>query len=289
MTDKLTFTELDFLTPEERAALAEDAHQVEGADDATDSGTQADASASDPDAPAAGTEQASDERADADAPSITTEATVQPVPLIKAESPQDVAAKLDDIKARKAALVEKFNDGDLNARDYTDQLEALTDEADAIKQALFKDRLSREVAGQQREQAWRAEVTAFLSEHPEVCKNEIAWGAYDLAVRAVTSASENSRLSDRQQLTKAHQLWADKLGITAPEKAPEAKTQASPPKPERKVPPTLARIPASDTQGTDEGKWDALDRLAGTDPDAYEQRLARLSPAELAAYERISG
>ena len=52
------------------------------------------------------------------------------------------------------------------------------------------------------------------------------------------------------------------------------------------VPPTLGKVPASAATDTDDGKFAHLDRLADSDPLAYETAVAKMSAAQRDEYMR---
>ena len=50
------------------------------------------------------------------------------------------------------------------------------------------------------------------------------------------------------------------------------------------VPPNLGKVPASTANDTDDGKFAHLDRLAESDPLAFEAALAKMSDAQRDEY-----
>ncbi len=296
---KMTPEELADLTEEERAgyleSLAEEGEEEgEGSagDDASGSAEKpendagADAAKATEDAAADETTAGSDDAADDERRPVT-------VPLLKTqEAPPDLDTKLADIKSRRADLAQKFDDGELSAKEYNTQMEALADEADALKEARFKADLAREMSEQQDQQRWADTVSEFVADHPEIGRNELTWTSFDMVVRKVTGDAANASLSYAKQLSKAHAIWSEQLGIAPVKSEAGTKAQAQQrpvEREERRVPKTLAHVPASDLTETDNGKFAALDRLAEKDPDAFEARLARMSDAERDEYERGVG
>lgn len=301
---KLTANEEDFLTEEERAAIAdleaEEAEQEDGDDaeieaaDAADkeaegekpeAGTEGDTAESD-EKPAAAE---GDEAAEDDAQAVHLKR--EPVPLIKPEDVSDAEAKLAAIKERKAEMAQKFDDGEMSAREFSTKMDELNDEVSTVREAILKDRLSREITQQQAEDTWIDDVHAFLTDHPEVSGSKLRYTAFDMVVRDVTAREMPKGTSNLRMLQMAHKEWAEGLGIKAP--VPQKKDPQPEPakveKPKPKLPPSLAHIPAAEIADTDTGKYAALDRLATTDPDAFERRLARMSEAERDEYERMVG
>lgn len=302
---KLTDTEVDFLTEEERAAIADleaEEAELEGGDDAEieaadvadkeDEGEKTDA---DTEGAAAETEEKPAATED-DAPAEDAQAVQlkrEPVPLIKPEDITDAETKLAGIKDRKAELAQQFDDGNLSAREFSTKMDELNDEASIVREAILKNKLSREITQQQAEDAWVDDVHAFLADHPEVSGSKLRYAAFDMAVREVTAREMARGTSNLRMLQMAHKEWAEGLGIKAaePQERAAAKEQepAKAQKPKPKLPPSLAHVPAAEITDTDTGKYAALDRLATTDPDAFERRLARMSDAERDEYERMVG
>ncbi len=207
-------------------------------------------------------------------------------PLIRAEIPADMEEQRSKIEKARDDLAEKFEDGDLTAREFQAENRKL-DKLDAdLDWIVRKAELSAETARHQAETNWYASTAEFLKAHPEISKNELVYNAFDAVVRKVTADKANHNLSNQQQLDKAYAEWADALGIKQEAKPKaDAKADANPaPKAKRELPPNLSTVPAAQTNDTDDGKYAALDRLMDTDPLKYEAELAKMSPAESDAY-----
>jgi len=87
------------------------------------------------------------------------------------------------------------------------------------------------------------------------------------------------------ELERAYAKYKQSFGIadTAQQK------QEPPPKAEKKanvVPPNLGKIPAAAANPTDDGKYAHLDRLMDSDPLAFEEALAGMTPAQRDEYMR---
>lgn len=304
----MTDEELAMLTDEERAGLDEDHGDEiddETEDDADDEGSDAgdadggngadDDNAGGSDDQHAGRDDGSDEANGADADEQEAEEGDRPLPLLKVDAVEDAEAKLADIDKREDDLSQKFEDGDLTTAEYRAELRKLERERGAIERQQLEADFAEKHNQAQIDAMWQANVQTFLDSHPEVSKNELRWNAFDLVVRQVTSetmqAGKNPGMAD---LKKAYARWAEDLGIeSAPPKpkADEAKKDGQQPakaqkapKQQRELPPTLARVPASDISDTDDGKWASLDRLMETNPVEYEKAFSRLSEVEQEAY-----
>lgn len=206
------------------------------------------------------------------------------VPLFKGEAPADLQAKLDDIQKREDELDEKFENGDLTMREYRAEVRKLSAERDALVWEARKAEISEAAIRQQLEKQWFSDVGDFLAAHPEIKVSQLRYEAFDKVVREVTGDEANANLSNRQQLEKAYERWVAELGIqpaakSAPGKRAPEKDPAS-----RQIPPNIGAMPSAEVTDTDDGRFAHLDRLAETDPLAYEEALSRMSDAERSAY-----
>lgn len=272
----MTDEELAGLTEEERAGLLEGEDDEDGGEGAAvaeelKAGTD-DGKAKEPDPKAGKTEE---EAIEEEAP------RVDPLPILKSgDVPTNADDRLKEIKATKAEIATKLDDGEITSRQYQEQIDALSEEAEGIRMALFKDNLSKEAAQQQELNDWQKDVTDFLGDHPEIRKNPLVYQAFDSVVREITADDANAKLTNVKQLQKAYGIWADQLGIKTA--TPAAKAQE---KPRREVPPTLAKVPAAEAADVDDGKYAHLDRLMETDPIGFEKAMMKLSDADREAYE----
>lgn len=306
----LTDEELALLTDEEREGLENDDEDIdeEEHDDDTDTGGDDDDDTDDDDADAGkdnGAQGAEQQPAKVDDQPAGQEKqeedeqpqgkAAQPVPLFKSEVPADIEDRFKDIDKREESLIEKFEDGDLTTREYNAELRKLNKERSDLEWTQRKAELSQETSQSQREQQWYNEINAFLPAHPLISKNETTWNSFDAVLRKVTAATiEAGNFPGRADIEKAYKQWAEDLGIEvsaepAPKKATEQQPaqQATDKKSKSQVvPPTLGKIPAAAGTETDDGKYAHLDRLAESDPVAYEEALAKLSPAEWEEYSQ---
>lgn len=309
----LTEEELAILTDEERAGLEagdddtddeqhpDDENQPEQQKKPGDAGDDGEGGEDDPEGKPAGddkpegkakpVEQPAAQQQEEQQPEQTKAA--QPVPLFKADVPADIEAKFKDIDAREEALAEKFEDGDLTTREYNAQLRQLNKERGDLEWAQRKAELTQESSQSQREQVWYDTVNAFLPDHPLISKNETLWNSFNAVLTRVTGEVQQAGgWPGQAELEKAYKQWAADLGIDADAAAgdkPTEQKQAGKQPAARQVqkpnvPPTLANVPAAAHEDTDDGKYAHLDRLADSDPEAYETALSKLSPGEWDEY-----
>lgn len=217
-----------------------------------------------------------------------------PQPVFKPVATEELKAKYDDIDKREEELIEKFEEGELTTREYNAQLRDLNKERSDLDWQQRKDELNRESVEQQIERQWQADVKAFAERHPEIYASEEDFKALDLLVQSITKAKAEQGLRyGEADLERAYRIWADERGIAPPKPANEEpgqqQKQEQQPKQQQKardIPPTLAKVPAAAPEDTDDGKFAALDRLADSDPQKYQETIARMSADEYDAYTR---
>jgi hypothetical protein len=214
-------------------------------------------------------------------------AAQQPAPLLVAEAPADAEARLAAIDGKKGALLEQFDNGDITAKEYQTQLDALNKEERSIERAVEKAQLAAEIRQQQEVNNWMAQVQSFTTkDHPEYSTSKVRWMALDAFVKEIGSKPENASLSGAQILAEAHKRVVEDLG-EAPAKAgtKDAKSTTRPLKGSSEKPPTtLSKVPAADNTDVENGRWAAMDRLYETDPVAAEEKMMKWSESERDAY-----
>lgn len=269
----------DGLTDEERLALAEE----DGADDTTDElDTETNDETNDDDA------GKDDAGADEQKPDDTTteEEDDEPVnnlpgaPLLVAEAPEDAAAQLESISSKKEELITQFDDGDITAKEYQQQLDALAKQEREIERALDKAEIAAEMEKQRKYNEWVSTVNGFLDTNKVYKDNPRLYRALDQEVKDVAATPEAANWDGNQILKKAHENLSEAFGLGKAAPAADGK----PGKTKPNLPPNLAKVPAADTNDMGAGKYAALDRLAAENPIAYEEHLAKMPDAERDAY-----
>ena len=269
----------DGLTPEEKAALAEDdaaiAAAAAGETDIRDAVID----------PAASVAALEEPAAEAPEPA--------PLPLIRGAAPEKADEILAGFDAEDEALNTKFDDGDITAKEFRDGLKATNARREEIKWEQKKSALAEEMAESQRFNQWAGAVQDFMSTTgANIAKSNSAMIAFDVVVKGVTSDEKYNGMSDKKKLETAYAMFTDDYnkafgkavatGATTDEAvatATKAVTKAA-----KVIPPTLARVPASDIEATDLSPYGALDRLADSNPIEYERRLGELSERDRATY-----
>lgn len=286
----------DGLTDEERAALAEDdgENTDEGAgddqDDAQagddgadgDAGDGNDANAGEDAAEAADdTQQAGDDAAAAAEPAAAPQ---QSAPVLIAQPLEDAQAKLADIATKKTDLVTRFDDGDITTKEYQQELDALNKAEREIEFAIHETKLAEKMEQQRLQNEWTATVNAFIgaNDRYDPVKNPRMYQMLDMEVRAVAGTEEAKAMTGAQILRKAHENLAEAFGFADDQK--QAPAAGRKPIPRPALPPSLDKVPAADTPDMSQGRFAGLDRLAQTNPIAYEEALMKLSDSEREAY-----
>jgi hypothetical protein len=168
---------LNALTPEERAALADEPAAAEGE----------------------ATEQTSPE----------PEYRSDPAPVLVAQPIENASDLLRQLAAAEENLASQFEDGDITSREYRDGMARLSEDRDEIKWATRKAHLANEIRETAERAAWHREVNAFMTKGPgaHLTKSHGAMVAFDEVVKKVTADPANERLSDRAQLEKAFKIY----------------------------------------------------------------------------------
>lgn len=269
----------DGLTEEERAALSDDgdvavtpeASAAPDEDTAHDPEQQAEAAAVEPEPAAepAAAEQPAEE---------VTQAQQQPAPVLVAPAPEDAENKLKEIADQKEALLNQFDEGDITAREYQKQLDELARQERAIERAQDRAELATQMEQQRQQNEWVATCNAFIEANSVYKDNPRLYKALDAEVRELAQKPETANWTGQKFLEEAHKALAEAFNL------PTNGKQAKPAAAQRDLPPNLAKVPAADVQDTSGNRFAVLDRMASSDPIAYEEALSKMSPAERDAY-----
>jgi hypothetical protein len=299
----------DGLTEEERAALLEgeegEGSNNEAGNDNDEQGSEAGTGDNDNDggensgdangeagngdgASAAGDSSAEGGANTEETPKPATEATTG-APILVVNAPEGAETKLAEIAESKKDLMSKFDEGDITTAEYQAQLDALNKQERDIEWGIEKAKLASEIEAQRQANEWNSTVNAFISENPRysTAENPTMYQMLDLEVRRVAGTEEfknrNDSAAGREILAKANENLAKALGFEAkPQEKQEKPAQQQIKKPD--LPPNLANVPAADQSDTNGGKYAVLDRMASTDPIAYEEALMKLPEGERNAY-----
>lgn len=210
--------------------------------------------------------------------------TFAPEPVLIAEAPMDVDAKLAEISTQKTALAAEFEDGDLTVREYQAKVDGLTKEERAIERAVDRAELANELNRQQDRNQFLAECAAFMKD-TIYSQSTAAFNALDEAVKAIGRDPECAKMTHKQVIDMAHsEVVKDPIFAAAFAQKTEVKAPTTPAKAAPVILPTLGRVPAAEATETSQDRFAGLDRLLTIDPIAYEKAVGKLSGADLDAW-----
>lgn len=211
-------------------------------------------------------------------------------PILVAEAPEGAETRLTEIATEKGALADKFDDGDMTSKEYQAELEKLNKEERGLERQIDKAQMARDLENQRITNERMTEIDTFLNEVgiPNDNKN-LRFKVLDAAVIEVASDEANVNLSAREVMQKAYDLCvkegalqAKKVDPAPKDPAPAAKTKTP-----IKAPPTLASLPASEINNTEDNRFAFLNRI--TDPDKREAAFNKLTTADQEAYLATGG
>ena len=271
---------MNALTDEERAALGD-----EGIGDGL---APAAADEAEPTEAAAESEQT-----ESQVPEIEAEPAQEINGPLRARAPENIDEALTVLAQNEESLAQRFDDGDITAKEYREEMARINQQRQQITWAQQKAELAAEMTEAAKREAWEREVSDFMTTGPgsALRASETQMIAFDNIVRRVTADPANASLSDRAQLHKAFRLFAEdmkrayNIDLAGAQQQAAPQTQQAPARQTRAVVPTLAHVPAAEPESLDQGRFAALDRLSTADPIAYEQAVARMTDAERAQFE----
>lgn len=208
------------------------------------------------------------------------------------QMPDNGKDQLADLDKQAEDLATQFDAGEMTAGEFHKKLSAIN----ATKSDLSRQIDRAEMAAQMRQSHFiNVAVKQFLHDHQQYSpENPTMYNMLDAEVRRLQMDATDP--FDPSLLRKAHKNIEAAIGkfTVKADKSPPAQEQPKadnvvrlPPKSEKpKVPPTLARVPADEIDDQGDGKYGRLDRLAETDPLAYEEALAKMPASERDEYLR---
>lgn len=283
----------DGLTDEERAALADD-----DGGDASTTDADADAGAADngqgadneqqAEEAAAADDKSTDDAAEAEQPAAAeagadeqaAEAQPQQTPILVAASVEEATAKLNDIQAQKDALLDQFDNGDMSARDYQKQVDALGKEERGLERQIYEAELANKLEGQRLQNEWVTTCNNFIADNAIYKDNPRLYKALDAEVRELANDPKTATWTGQKFLEEAHKNLSEAFNLPSAKKATAKIDTAN----KRELPPNLSKVPSAEIEDTSGGRFAVLDRMATNDPLAYEEALAKMPEAERNAY-----
>jgi hypothetical protein len=236
---------------------------------------------------------------------------VPPVVMQEPDPPAPVAvdvtahkATVDALDGKIETLQQQYDDGDLTAAEWREQLNTLVKEQAAAQAALTTAEAQMAEMAPKAEayrDAWFSKVTAYQEQHAYLQEPE-HYDNWDASLRMVNTNAAYANLTMAQRIEQAHRIYdahyqglegkplPTRPGMTTAQKKAEAEKPAIPdprtdPRPE--APTTLAGLTNAGDNGIEDGRFAQIDRIADTDPLAAERMVASLSDADRAAYLNV--
>lgn len=197
---------------------------------------------------------------------------------------EEAKTKIADVDKRLVEIADKFDNGDLTAREFTLEQNRLFEE----KTRLTVDARIAERSIEDSQNQWlRNTVPAFLANHTQYAPNTPAFEMLDAEVQRLQrqALAKGQDAFSPTILAEAHdnvlKTAAQLAGKTVPAAQTPLAAKTTATKTAREMPPTLAHTPAaaiSDT--TDGGQYDYYDRLGDDDPEKLEKAYEKLPESE---------
>jgi hypothetical protein len=235
-----------------------------------------------------------------DAATDTSEVDDLPPARALAKAPEDAEAKLADIDKREDDLADKFDNGDLTTREYNAELRKLSEERFDIKMAVQR----ASDADENRKSTWlEVTVPEFFRDNKEFTaqSSKALYAALDAEVRDLQQKASEAGKDPfapailTKAAVKVRKAFSAFGSGDDDEPAPRDKPKSTDPKAlaakavkdagkRPASPQTLAGLPAADPEDVGTGDFAQLDRLMETNPEAFEDAMARMPAAERERY-----
>lgn len=283
----------DYEGAEEGDDAADDADAV-AKDDAADDADKDEGEATDGDDGATDDRPADEgEKGDDDAPEPV--AAEQQAPLLDVEMPEGFDERIKELETHREKLDVDFDDGELTSLEYRQQLREIEAEERGLREQAFEAQLAHKMYLKQQEQAWHNTAQAWLDRHNLYRQSDTLYDTLNRHVKAIANSEEVVGMTSHQILEAAHKrVTSDPVlsrvfeeGKIDQETADADARQAKEGKEDkegkrlerRKVPPTLANVPASDSTDAEEGsRFARLDKMDGLELEAEIARLSATNP-----------
>ena len=206
--------------------------------------------------------------------------TPRPRGVIDATLPEDYDQRVAANEKALADLDKAYDDGDISHSEWRQQLRKLDREGLDLMMLKERAQLAQESSQQALMAHWQGLIQPFLTKHPELSEDDVSMNGFDSYLKQVTApVMQAGGAPGQAEIDKAYGLWCKRFNFT-----PAGEQQPAPAsKKPITAPPTLGGLPVSNGNSVEDGRWAALDRLEGV---AYEEALAKLSPAEFDEYSK---
>lgn len=198
-------------------------------------------------------------------------------PILVASSVDGIQEKLAEISTQKDELHDQFDNGDLTAKEYQKQLDALNKEERKLEFQVHESQMAEKLEAQRVQNEWKTLCDSFLASNPTYKENARLYKLLDDEVKTLAVDPKTAGWTGLKILQEAHNnIYSEFSG--------SFKNQSAARKQDIKLPPNLSKIPSADIESTDGGRFAVLDRLATADPIEYENALAKMSDSDRNAY-----
>lgn len=201
-------------------------------------------------------------------------------PLFEAKAVEDFDKKIADIKAAKAEITKKVEEGDLTYGEAEAERDKLNDQEYALKRDQDRYELAESTRQQQEKNSWERDCNSFMDAHPEYGASKLRFQAINSLVVEMANDPANVGMTGQQLLNKAHDSVIADLGA-----APGAPAKPKTPSKAVDIPEVtgIRSIPAAEANDIGENRFAHLDRLKGLE---LEDALGKLPKSDYDAYMR---
>jgi hypothetical protein len=209
------------------------------------------------------------------------------VPVYSVAPPEDAAEQFAAIEAKKQALRDSLNGGDIGLDEYTAQADAIGKEERALERQVWEAESAQKQKAQSDKQRWEWEQEQFFDgEKNAVYKDKYLLGALNAAVIDIANDPANKTRSGPWILAEADRVIRARFNLAGEQKdTPKDPMKAKIPARARvQVPPTVGNMPNAEIPDT--GGGDEFAHLDKLNPFEREAALARLTPDQEARYLR---
>ena len=195
----------------------------------------------------------------------------------------DDPAVSSDYETKIKDLDKKLDDGEIHFDEYKTELRS-------IERERTRDIVRQEMSYTKAEETWNSEQSTFFADNGYLKTNPVVYDSFAREVNRLLADKAWSNKPGTDVLAEAKKSIDSAFGVQTPKKeenkpvpvseGKKAVQKAKQSGANKSSPKTLRDIPASDNN-TD-GAFEHLDSLSGA---AYESAIAKLTPAEMEAYE----
>lgn len=213
-----------------------------------------------------------------------------PMPVYKAQLPEDFNGRMDAVRVREAEAWSKFDSGDLSREELQAEISKVNAEREELNRLLTKSEVSQEMSEQTAASMWQATIDRSYREFSKPEQGGIDYkkdpakeSDLDHFVKALAASDANATKPMEWFLSEAHKRVLALHGLAPKASKQQAVAEAT----ERRkpdlaaVPANLSQVPGGDGPGDVGGEFADIDALDG---EEFEDALAKMSPEKRARY-----